>query len=95
MAASAARVAVLLSERMPGLDRQVDLAERLRRSQVNIGASTSKQGQGQPLTPIVVEASAPGLRSATVSISVSTDASRDSVLAVASRYAGKPVLGFD
>ena len=31
LAASAARVAVLLSERMPGLDRQVDLAERLRR----------------------------------------------------------------
>ena len=30
-AASAARVAVLLSERMPGLDRQADLAERLRR----------------------------------------------------------------
>lgn len=31
LAASAARLAVLLSERMPGLDRQVDLAERLRR----------------------------------------------------------------
>ena len=31
LAASAARVAVLLSERMPGLDRRVDLAERLRR----------------------------------------------------------------
>jgi len=44
--------------------------------------------------PIVVEASAPGMKPATISIPVSTDPN-DSVMAVAETVAGKPVTFFD
>ena len=48
-----------------------------------------------PATPIVLEASAPGLPPAQIAIQTSTDATTHSVLAVAERYGKAPVLGFD
>ena len=51
--------------------------------------------EGGTATPIVIEASAPGLASATFSIPTSLDAEADGVLATADKYGGAPVLGFD
>lgn len=46
---------------------------------------------GAPAEPIVVEASAPGLQPARVTIATSVDAASHGVLAAASAAAGKPV----
>ena len=54
-----------------------------------------RHNQHEVATPIVVEASASGLVSSTITINTSVDSAADSVLAAAERYGRSAVLGFN
>lgn len=75
---------------MTGLRRMVDVDGRKKHEHRAVVAAVADG----PSTPIVVEVSASGLVSATVSIATSTDAATDSVLAVAERYGNAVLTGF-
>jgi hypothetical protein len=68
-------------------------------ARVSMGGNTSAPAAAdalelEELQPIVVEASAPGLPPARISIAVSTDAAADGIVAVAEAGAGKQVNFF-
>jgi hypothetical protein len=89
-------IILLYMAQMVTEDRATPLWHRRRMLEINeLGSvliSDEELDASAPTAPIVVEASAPGLKSMQISIPTSVDVEKDGVLATAAAGAGKKVV---